>query len=146
MPSACIEKHFTVDHDLPGRDNKFVYFRMRCRLYKHIEDFSSAFQDLGVDFQLASMMPAKTIEVVSTTNEDFVIIRVKNEEDYIGHAIQSCLDFIPGDIEIVVVDNNSTDQSINVARMFQHDTSLPQSPSCCESKLHLFLITPRSRS
>jgi glycosyltransferase involved in cell wall biosynthesis len=40
-----------------------------------------------------------------------VIIRNKNEKDYIGFAIQSVVDnFI--DPEIIVVDNNSTDESL----------------------------------
>lgn len=63
-----------------------------------------------------------------------VLIRVKNEENFIGYAIQSCLDHIPGEIEIVIIDNNSNDQSINIARMFQHDTSLPLNSSYCSVK------------
>ena len=38
-----------------------------------------------------------------------VIIRNRNEERYIGYAIQSVLDNFK-DPEIVVVDNNSTDK------------------------------------
>ena len=39
-----------------------------------------------------------------------VIIRNKNEERWIGHAIQSVVDFIDNP-EIIIVDNNSTDNS-----------------------------------
>ncbi len=46
------------------------------------------------------------------------IIRCKNEESWIGHAIQSVLDFID-DPEIVVVDNESTDGSMEIVRMFE---------------------------
>lgn len=52
-----------------------------------------------------------------------VIIRVKNEERWIGHAIQSCLDHLSGP-QIVVVDNNSTDESIDIVRSFRHDPAL----------------------
>ena len=34
-----------------------------------------------------------------------VIIRAKNEERWIGHTIQSVLDFFPGS-EIIIIDNN----------------------------------------
>lgn len=46
-----------------------------------------------------------------------VIIRNKNEQDYIGFAIQSVLDtFI--NPEIIVVDNNSTDESLKIVSLF----------------------------
>ena len=46
-----------------------------------------------------------------------VIIRTKNEERWIGHAIQSVLEFLPGS-EIIIVDNNSTDETLMVCKMF----------------------------
>ena len=46
-----------------------------------------------------------------------VIIRNRNEERYIGFAIQSVLDHFK-DPEILVVDNNSTDRSIEIAKSF----------------------------
>ena len=52
-----------------------------------------------------------------------VIIRVKNEESFIGFAIQSCLDFLDHP-EIIVVDNNSKDDSIKVAKLFAQDNKL----------------------
>ena len=46
-----------------------------------------------------------------------VIIRCRNEERWMGHSIQSALDFCP-DAEIVIVDNGSTDDSMEIVRMF----------------------------
>tara|TARA_Y200000002_G_scaffold371351_1_gene367903 strand:+ start:448 stop:1137 length:690 start_codon:yes stop_codon:yes gene_type:complete len=46
-----------------------------------------------------------------------VIIRTRNEERWIGHAIQSVLEFLPG-CEIIIVDNNSTDETLMVCKMF----------------------------
>tara|TARA_A100001035_G_C27781498_1_gene501977 strand:+ start:775 stop:1482 length:708 start_codon:yes stop_codon:yes gene_type:complete len=55
-----------------------------------------------------------------------VIVRVKNEEQLIGNALQSIIDHIDN-AKIIIVDNNSSDNSINIARLFQHDTSKPKS-------------------
>lgn len=52
-----------------------------------------------------------------------VIIRVKNEQRWIGHAIQSTLDILDGP-QIVVVNNSSTDESIDIVRGFRHDPAL----------------------
>lgn len=49
-----------------------------------------------------------------------VIIRSKNEERWIGHAIQSVIDFIPNN-EIIIVDNNSVDSSRSIASSFKRD-------------------------
>ena len=46
-----------------------------------------------------------------------VIIRVKNEEQYIGHAIQSCIDYLVNP-EIIIVNDNSEDKSLYIARLF----------------------------
>jgi glycosyltransferase involved in cell wall biosynthesis len=46
-----------------------------------------------------------------------VIIRTKNEERWVGHTIQSVLDFFPG-AEIIIIDNNSTDKTIDICKMF----------------------------
>ena len=54
----------------------------------------------------------------SSMGIDFsVIIRVRNKEKWVGHTIQSILDFLPG-AEIIVIDNNSNDESINICKMF----------------------------
>ena len=52
-----------------------------------------------------------------------VIIRNKNEERWIGHSIQSVIDKILRP-EIIVVDNNSNDESLNIVRHFVHDPLL----------------------
>ena len=46
-----------------------------------------------------------------------VIIRNRNEEDWIGHAIQSCLDHFD-DPEIIIIDNKSNDQSLEIVNEF----------------------------
>jgi len=46
-----------------------------------------------------------------------VIIRSKNEERWIGHTIQSVLDFFPGS-EIIIIDNNSTDETLKICNLF----------------------------
>ena len=52
-----------------------------------------------------------------------IIIRNKNESDYIGFAIQSCLDFF-GKPEIIVVDNNSSDDSMDIVQNFKNRTKI----------------------
>ena len=47
-----------------------------------------------------------------------VIIRNRNEEQYIGFAIQSVLDHLDNP-EVIIVDNNSTDSSLEVVSMFR---------------------------
>ena len=46
-----------------------------------------------------------------------VVIRNKNEERWIGHAIQSCLDHFDNP-EILIVDNYSTDKSLEIVKEF----------------------------
>lgn len=45
------------------------------------------------------------------------IIRNRNESQWIGHAIQSFIDFFPNG-EIIVVNNNSTDDSMDIVNLF----------------------------
>ncbi len=52
-----------------------------------------------------------------------VIIRSKNEEAWIGHAIQSVLDHILRP-EIIIIDNESTDRTLDIVRSFKHDPKL----------------------
>ena len=56
-----------------------------------------------------------------------VIIRNKNEERWIGHAVQSALEFLDKP-EIIVVDNLSNDESIDIVRSFRHDPALELNP------------------
>ena len=52
-----------------------------------------------------------------------VIIRNRNENEYIGFAIQSCLDFFDKP-EIIIVDNNSTDDSLHTVNLFKDRTTI----------------------
>lgn len=52
-----------------------------------------------------------------------VIIRCRNEERWIGHTIQSVIDFIPNN-EIIIIDNNSEDKSLEIAKSFRKDPDL----------------------
>ena len=64
-----------------------------------------------------------------------VIIRNRNEERWIGHCIQSCLEnFIAP--EIIVVNHKSSDNSIDIAKSFRHDPSLkPSIKNYCDLKI-----------
>ena len=49
---SYIEKHFTVDHNLPGRDNKFAVLPEEFKsLYEFILLRNQAMTDHGIDFQ-----------------------------------------------------------------------------------------------
>ena len=63
-----------------------------------------------------------------------VIIRTKNEEKYIGHAIQSILDnfYKP---EIIIIDNNSTDKTLQIVRMFLQDNKLSKNKNYTNIKI-----------
>jgi rhamnosyltransferase len=52
-----------------------------------------------------------------------VIIRTKNEERWIGHAIQSVLDNIHKP-EIIIIDNNSKDSTLDIVNNFLQDPLL----------------------
>lgn len=52
-----------------------------------------------------------------------VIIRNKNEKDYIGFAIQSVIDHF-NNPEIIVVDNSSTDDSLEIVELFNVSNSI----------------------
>ena len=49
--------------------------------------------------------------MVQKLSQFSVIIRTKNEERWIGHAIQSVLDNLYKP-EIIIIDNNSSDETI----------------------------------
>ena len=46
-----------------------------------------------------------------------VIVRNRNENEYIGFALQSICDHIPN-AEVIVIDNNSSDDSLDVVTLF----------------------------
>ena len=52
-----------------------------------------------------------------------IIIRNRNENEYIGFAIQSCLDNFKKP-EIIIVDNNSIDDSLQVVNLFKDRTPI----------------------
>jgi rhamnosyltransferase len=52
-----------------------------------------------------------------------IIIRNRNESEFIGFAVQSCLDFF-NKPEIIVVDNNSTDDSLEIVNLFKDRTNI----------------------
>lgn len=52
-----------------------------------------------------------------------IIIRNRNEGEFIGFALQSCLDFFDKP-EIIIVDNNSTDDSLEVVSWFNDRTTI----------------------
>jgi glycosyltransferase involved in cell wall biosynthesis len=54
-----------------------------------------------------------------------VVIRCKNEERWIGHTIQSVLDLVPEN-EILVVDNNSQDKSLEIVQQFRSNPALEE--------------------
>tara|TARA_Y100000992_G_scaffold301367_1_gene272100 strand:- start:3039 stop:3731 length:693 start_codon:yes stop_codon:yes gene_type:complete len=57
-----------------------------------------------------------------------VILRTKNEETWIGHAIQSILDNLYKP-EIIIIDNNSTDQTLDIVRHFIQEPHLEKTVS-----------------
>jgi rhamnosyltransferase len=61
-------------------------------------------------------------------NKVSVLIRTKNEEQWIGHCIQSILDNIDNP-EIIILDNNSSDRSLQIARSFLQDKTLKNTRS-----------------
>ena len=52
-----------------------------------------------------------------------IIIRNKDEAEFIGFAIQSCLDFF-NKPEIIVMNNESSDDSIEVVQYFNDRTDI----------------------
>ena len=49
-----------------------------------------------------------------------VVVRCRNEERYVGFALQSIYDFLGYDVEIIVVDNESIDNSIRIVNTFEY--------------------------
>ncbi len=55
-----------------------------------------------------------------------IIIRTKNEERWIGHSIQSVIETIQNP-EIIIIDNNSEDETLNIVKHFAKDPTLEES-------------------
>ena len=68
-----------------------------------------------------------------------VVIRVRNEERWIGYAIQSVLDYLLKP-EIVIVDNKSTDESLNIVKHFQQDPELNDKNNPQYTKINILNI------
>ena len=64
-----------------------------------------------------------------------VIIRCRNEEQWIGHSNQSVLDTFDKP-EIIVINNNSTDESMNIVKMFKKDKSLKNGGNYTDIKIY----------
>ena len=121
--AVVIEKHFTLDNDLPGRDNKFAILpHQMLDISDYILKYNMMLEDLGVDFQDGELDSRKTIQEDSMDNLS-IIIRNKDEQDYIGFAIQSCLDFFKKP-EIIIIDNDSRDDSLEIVNLFSDRTSV----------------------
>ena len=61
--------------------------------------------------------------MVKKLSDFSVVIRARNEERWIGYAIQSVLDHLVKP-EIVVVDNNSTDRTLEIVKFFSQNPNL----------------------
>jgi len=68
-----------------------------------------------------------------------VIIRTKNEERWIGHAIQSVLSNL-NKPEIIIVDNYSTDETLNIIRLFIQDKMLGDKKNKNYTNIKVFKI------
>tara|TARA_B110000008_G_C16974104_1_gene565122 strand:- start:1235 stop:1918 length:684 start_codon:yes stop_codon:yes gene_type:complete len=61
--------------------------------------------------------------IMNSKQDVSVIIRARNEERWIGHCIQSILEWLTSP-EIIVVDNNSNDKTLEIVKRFKHDPEL----------------------
>jgi glycosyltransferase involved in cell wall biosynthesis len=68
-----------------------------------------------------------------------VIIRTKNEERWIGHCIQSVIEFLPKS-EIIIVDNKSEDETISIVKSFKEDPNLKDNKSNKYTKIKILTI------
>lgn len=70
------------------------------------------------------MKPTQEITIQEDLMDNIsIIIRNRNESEHIGFAIQSCLDHFHKP-EIVIVDNNSTDDSLHIVNLFKDRTTI----------------------
>ena len=66
-------------------------------------------------------------KIKKKTNITF-IIRTRNEERWVGHAIQSVLDKVSRP-EILIIDNESVDSTLRIVKYFIHDPQLNDEPN-----------------
>ena len=77
---------------------------------------------------------------VNKDNKDIsVIIRVSNEERWIGHCIQSIIDKLENP-EIIVVNDSSKDNSINIVKHFIKDPLLDENIENNYANIKIFNI------
>ena len=57
-----------------------------------------------------------TLKIMAKKHLVSVIIRSHNEEKWLRHSIQSVLNQSVKDLEIILVDNKSTDRSVEIAK------------------------------
>ena len=62
--------------------------------------------------------------MISNLPEIAIIIRARNEERWIGHCLRSLAEQSFRDFEVILVDNNSTDQTVRRARSVWPDLEL----------------------
>ena len=68
-----------------------------------------------------------------------VIIRSKNEERWIGHCIQSVIEFLDKP-EIIIVDNNSSDETIPIIKSFKEDPNFKVKKKITTQKLKFYQL------
>ena len=61
--------------------------------------------------------------MVKKLSDFSVVIRTRNEERWVGYAIQSVLDFL-NKPEIIIVDNQSTDKTVEIVKFFSENPNL----------------------
>ena len=49
-----------------------------------------------------------------------IVLRVRNEERWVGYALQSIVDHIGESCEIIIVNNGTTDDSIRIVNLFEY--------------------------
>ena len=80
--------------------------------------------------------------MVKRLNNFSVVIRTRNEEQWIGHTIQSVLDYLLKP-EIIIIDNNSTDKTLDIVNQFIEDPLLNKK-SKNYTKIKIFKINDYS--
>ena len=68
-----------------------------------------------------------------------VIIRCRNEESWIGHCIQSIIDYFD-EPEINVVNNGSTDQSLEIVNSFKKNKNLKNNEGTNYTEINIFNV------
>ena len=68
-----------------------------------------------------------------------IIVRNRNEEAWIGHCIQSIIENFE-DPEIIIIDNNSTDKSIEIAKTFKKNKNFKDNKNKNYAEIKIFNI------